>query len=153
MGTPSSNFILACHTHTPPTMPPKRRQSSLSPASRARLPTRNHKEETPSHKPAPTNSPTPPRAKLPPSPAPHALSGKIPSALTGWTEPLAVAGVLSSCGFVAQGWRLQFDVVGPLSPFGEATLALVPVVALSYSLFDFESKNIRSTCVSACAVA
>jgi hypothetical protein len=65
------------------------------------------------------------------------------SSLTGWTEPLAVAGVLSVCTFVAHEWALQFDVDRELPPAAREALSIIPILSLSYSLFDLACRTVQ----------
>ncbi len=79
--------------------------------------------------------------------APAKIKPKLPTELTGWTEPLAVAGVLSVCGYVSHQLHWKYDVAGTFTPHGEAILSLLPVFALAYSLLDLDAKSTRPTYV------
>ena len=66
---------------------------------------------------------------------------ELPAIVLGWGEPLGVAGILTAIGYIAFHWQLFVNPDRPLSAVADGVLALVPILALAYSLLNSAAKR------------
>lgn len=92
----------------------------------------------PVDEPAPVDAPAPPAVVA----EDVDVDGyELPAVVLGWSEPLGVAGILTAIGYIAFHWQLFVNPDRPLSAVADGVLALVPILALAYSLLDSAAKR------------